>query len=58
VVGDVRGKLYIFNLFKEGELVEVLDSESSASIIGCVWDPNHQSRLATVDDIGSLFIWE
>ena len=58
VVGDTRGKIYIFNVTKNGELAEVLDSESGSSIVGCVWDPCHTSRIATIDDIGGLFIWE
>ena len=57
-VGDSHGKLYIFNLNKEGELEDILDSEAKAGIVGAVWDPGHSSRVATIDDLGCLAIWE
>ena len=57
-VGDSHGKLYIFNMNKDGEIEDILDSDTKTSIIGAVWDPGHSSRVATIDELGCLLVWE
>jgi len=49
--------VFVFNL-ETGKIEEIYAGEHSAPVVGCEWDPNWGSRLATIDQIGSLYIWE
>jgi WD40 repeat protein len=56
-VGAKSGALFIFDL-QERKVTEIHYDAHSTPILGCSWDPSHGSRVATIDTLGSLFIWE
>ena len=56
-VGSKKGSLVIFNIDKN-EVEEVYDKEHTTSIIGCSWQKRGGSKIATIDSLGNLFIWE
>ena len=47
-VGGKNGSLFVFDLI-EFTIEEILAGEHTTPIIGSSWDPNHGSRLATID---------
>ena len=55
-IGGTNGSLFIFDLEKK-EFEEAFSSHST-SIYGADWDQGHSSRVATIDSMGMLFIWE
>lgn len=56
-VGSKNGNLLIFNLHKE-ELEEMFEGEHTNRIVGCAWQRKNGNKIATIDAIGNLFIWE
>lgn len=56
-VGSKKGSLIIFNI-QDKEVEEVYDKEHTTSIVGCSWQKRGGSRIATIDSLGNLFIWE
>jgi WD40 repeat protein len=56
-VGNNQGKLFIFDLI-EGKIKDVIDSETISGITSTCWDPTHGHRIASIDTLGCLFIWE
>jgi WD40 repeat protein len=55
--GSKNGKVIIFDL-SNGQVEEIFSGEHTTRIAGCAWSKRGGSRLATVDSLGSLFIWE
>jgi WD40 repeat protein len=55
--GSRNGKLVIFDLIK-GTVEEIFGNEHTTRIAGCSWSKRGGSRVATIDSLGSLFIWE
>eukprot|EP00347_Sterkiella_histriomuscorum_P010061 403338836 len=55
-VGSRGGKLLIFNTL-DGEVEEIFDREHTTSIVACDWS-NRGSKVATIDSIGILFVWQ
>lgn len=56
-VGGKSGALFIVDV-QEMKVVEVYSDSHSTPILGCSWDPSHGSRVASIDTLGSIFIWE
>ena len=56
-IGGQNGSIYVFNL-ETFELEEIYGGEHTSAVVGCVWDPNGSSRMASVDTVGNLFVWE
>lgn len=56
-VGSKNGALVIFDLI-EGKVEEYFDKEHTTSVVGCAWQKRGGSRIASIDSIGNLFIWE
>ena len=56
-IGGQNNSLFIFDLEK-GDFYDELADEHTTPIIGCDWDPNHSSRVATIDSMGMFFVWE
>ena len=54
-VGSKNGKLVIFDMIK-GEVEEIMDREHTCAIVSVEW--SSRGTLATIDQIGNLFIWE
>lgn len=47
-VGGQNGQVFVFNL-ETHKIEEIYAGEHSAPVLGCQWDPNWGSRLATID---------
>ena len=56
-VGSQNGNIFIFDL-ESYKVEEIFTGEHSTPVLGCDWDPTWGSRLATIDQMGSLLIWE
>jgi WD40 repeat protein len=56
-IGGRGGALFIVDL-EELKVIEKFSDQHSTPILGCAWDPSHGSRVASIDTLGSLFIWE
>jgi len=38
--------------------VEIFEQEHDVPVVGCSWDPSHNSRIASIDESGMMFVWE
>jgi WD40 repeat protein len=56
-IGGKNGSLFVVDLLEQ-KVVERFDDQHSTPILGVSWDPSHGSRIASIDTLGSLFIWE
>ena len=56
-LGSKNGQLIILNL-NDGEIEEIFDREHTTSIVACDWSRRYGSKVATVDSMGYLFIWD
>ena len=56
-IGGTNGSLFVFDLEKR-EFEEEFSGNHTTSIFGADWDQSHVSRVATIDSMGMLFIWE
>ncbi len=57
-VGSRDGSLVVFDIDK-GEMEDCFDkSHQGASIVACDWQKRTGSKVASLDNIGNLFIWE
>lgn len=56
-VGSKSGKLVLFCI-DTGEVEEIYANEHTTSIVGCDWSKRDCNKIATIDSIGNLFIWD
>lgn len=56
-IGAKSGAVFIVDL-NEQKVIEVFNDQHSTPVLGVAWDPSHGSRVASIDTLGSLFIWE
>lgn len=55
-VGNSNGSVLVFDL--NSYKLEEIYQEHTAGVVAVQWDPNSSNRLATIDTLGNLFIWE
>ena len=56
-IGGTNGSLFLFDLEKK-EFEEEFAGSHTTCVFGADWDQSHSSRVATIDSLGMLFIWE
>ena len=56
-VGSKNGSLIIVDIYS-GEVEEVFEKEHTTSIVSCDWAKRGGGKVATIDNIGNLFLWE
>ena len=57
--GTIDGYIVFYEL-KEGKCVDINREAHKSQVIACDWQPKpdkKESRLATVDDLGGLYMW-
>jgi autophagy-related protein 16 len=56
-LGSKNGKLLIVNI-QDNEVEEIFEREHTSPIVGCDWSKKGGSRVASIDSIGNLFVWD
>lgn len=56
-VGSQDGSVYIFDM-KTNQVEEIFTGKHITPVVGCTWDPNAGNRLASIDTMGNLMMWE
>ena len=55
VVGSQNGNVIIYDI-TTGEIEEIYEDIHTTTVVACEWQPRG-SKFATIDNLGSLFIW-
>lgn len=56
-VGSRNGSLLVIETYS-GDVEEIFKKEHTTAIVSCAWAKRGGGRVATIDNIGNLFLWE
>ena len=56
VCGSLNGNVIIYDM-KTQDIEEIYDGMHKTAVVACEWQPRG-TRFATIDNLGSLYLWQ